>query len=254
MNENRSLRSLVLWVVLFALVLAILGWETDWGDGVSLPVPGASAVAPQPVDVALMPEYAIDGGLAARKETVDRVLFNPTRRPAPPATQTAGGNSAFQHGKYVLTGTTITGDVATAMLREVAGGKSHTVRKGDKIDGALVADVTPDSVKLTLGGDSEELQLKVAVGPTTTAQGPMAGTPMGAQVAREAAAAARAPSQSAFGPLVGGRAVVGQPAAGARPGIVSVGQLLAERRAAAQAAAAGNAPVPNNNSSRGFGR
>ncbi len=262
MNENRSLRSLILWVVLFALVLAILGWETDWGDGVSLPVPGAGAAAPQPVDVALMPEYAIDGGLAARKETVDRVLFNPTRRPAPPATQTAGGNSVFTHGKYVLTGTTVAGDVATAMLREVAGGKSHTVRKGDKIDGALVADVTPDSVKLTLGGDSEELQLKVALGPTTTAQGSMAGTlppgvagaPMGAQVARETAAAARASSQSAFGPLVGGRPVVGQPAAGARPGIVSVGQLLAERRAAAQAAAAANAPVPNNNSSQGFGR
>ncbi|MDE2209610.1 MAG: hypothetical protein KGJ99_07785 [Betaproteobacteria bacterium] len=262
MNESRSLRSLALWVVLFALVLAILGWETDWGDGVSLPVPGAGAVAPQPVDVALMPEYAIEGGLAARKETVDRVLFNPTRRPAPPATQTAGGNSAFAHGKYVLTGTTVAGDVATAMLREVAGGKSHTVRKGDKIDGALVADVTPDSVKLTQGGDSEELHLKVALGPATTAQGPMAGTlppgvagaPMGAEAAREAAAAARARSQSAFGPLVGGQAAVGQPAAGARPGIVSVGELLAERRAAAQAAAAGNAPVPNNNSSRGFGR
>ncbi|MBU6486183.1 MAG: hypothetical protein KGR23_15460, partial [Betaproteobacteria bacterium] len=170
MNESRSLRSLALWVVLFALVLAILGWETDWGDGVSLPVPGAGAVAPQPVDVALMPEYAIDGGLAARKETVDRVLFNPTRRPAPPATQTAGGNSALPHGKYVLTGTTVAGDVATAMLREVAGGKSHTVRKGDKIDGALVADVTPDSVKLTLGADSEDLTLKVAAGPKTTIQ------------------------------------------------------------------------------------
>src|SRR5579863_8408274 len=169
MNESRSLRSVALWVVLFALVLAILGWETDWGDGVSLPVPGAGAVAPQPVDVALMPEYAIVGGLAARKETVERVLFNPTRRPAPPAAQTAGGNSAFPHGKYVLTGTTVAGDVATAMLREVAGGKSHTVRKGDKIDGALVADVTPDSVKLTLGADSEELHLKVALGPATTA-------------------------------------------------------------------------------------
>ncbi|HEV2220832.1 MAG TPA: hypothetical protein VGV08_09765 [Casimicrobiaceae bacterium] len=262
MNESRSLPSLVLWVVLFALVLTILGWETDWGDGVSLPVPGARAVAPQPVDVALMPEYAIDGGLAARKETVDRVLFNPTRRPAPPATQAAGANSVFPHGKYVLTGTTVAGDVATAMLREVAGGKSHTVRKGDKIDGALVADVTPDSVKLTLGGDSEELQLKVASGPATTAQGPIPGTPpgrvagapFGAEAAREAAAAARASSQNAFGPLPGGRAAVGQPVAPTRPGIVSVGELLAQRRAAAQAAAAGNAPVPNNNSSQGFGR
>ncbi len=233
MNESRSLRSLVLWVVLFALVLAILGWETDWGDGVSLPVPGAGAPAPQPVDVVLLPQYSIDGGLAARKETVDRVLFNPTRRPAPPATQTAAGNSAIPHGKYVLTGTTVAGDVATAMLREVAGGKSHTVRKGDKIDGVLVADVTPTSVKLTLGGDSEELQLKVALGPATTAPAPVAGVAIpGVPVAGGSAAPARLPRQNH----------IQQPAVATPPtGPVSFDQLMAERRRAAAAAAGAGA-------------
>ncbi len=244
MNGNRSLRNLLLWVVPFALVLAILGWETDWGDGVSLPVPGAAAAAPQPVDVVLLPQYTIDGGLAARRETVDRVLFNPTRRPAPPATQTAAGASAISHGKYVLTGTTVAGDVATAMLREVAGGKSHTVRKGDKIDGVLVADVTPDSVKLTLGSDSEELHLKVAVGPTTTAPAPLAaapipGVPVASGLGGSAAAAQAQARENRFLQRVAPTPLTAQPGAP-----VSFGQLMAERRRAAAAAAGTGGTAP----------
>ena len=65
MNEIRSLRSVLVWIVPFAIVLAILGWETDWGDGVSIPIPVTPPTSPQPVSVALMPEYRIDGALAA---------------------------------------------------------------------------------------------------------------------------------------------------------------------------------------------
>ena len=260
MNEIRSLRSVLLWVVPFAIVLAVLGWETDWGGGVSLPVPVAPPATPQPVSVALMPEYRIDGGAVARKETVERVLFNPTRRPAPPATQAAGETAVLQKGKYVLTGTTVAGDVATAMLREVAGGKSRTVRKGDKIDGALVAEVTPSSVKLTQGGNTEELSLKVALGPATTIQA--AAPAMQAQGAAQGGVAP-VPGLPAGAAALGGRGVpatairqpaIGQPAAQQRAGgTISVGELLAERRraAAAQAAAGGPAPAQNNNPLQG---
>jgi general secretion pathway protein N len=256
MNEIRSLRSLLVWIVPFAIVLAILGWETDWGDGVSIPVPVTPPTTPPPVSVALMPEYRIDGALAARRETIDRVLFTPTRRPAPPATQTPGETAVLQKGKYVLTGTAIAGNVATAMLREVAGGKSHTVRKGDKIDGALVADVTSDSIKLTQGANTEELHLKVALGPATTLQVPtpgalpggampIPGMPMGTTVPAATSGIPRAVPSALYRQSVPGQAAA-QPATGQRPGIVSVGQLLAERRAAAaaQAAAGGAAPPP----------
>ena len=264
MNEIRSLRTVLLWIVPFAIVLAILGWETDWGDGVSLPVPVAPPTAPQPVSVALMPEYRIDGGAAARRETIERVLFNPTRRPAPPATQAAGESAVLQKGKYVLTGTTVSGGVAMAMLREVAGGKSHTVRKGEKIDGALVAEVTPDGVKLTQGGNTEELHLKVALGPTTTIQAAAPGTPgatpngvapIPGMPAGAAALAGRAGVPRALPAAAFRQPAAGQPAAQQRAGgTISVGELLAERRraAAAQAAAGGAAPAPNNNPLQGF--
>lgn len=188
MNGLGTLRGTLGWVIAFAIVLAILGFETDWGDGVSLPVPAPAASKPKPVDVALMPEYRIAGGLEARKETVERVLFNPTRRPAPPATAAAGGaNSRLDKGQYVLTGTTIDGAVAAAVLKEVKTGKSHVVKKGEKIGDLVVAEVTADKVRLKLGGQFEELDLKIAAGPKTTVQPAAVVPPHAAGVAPAAA-------------------------------------------------------------------
>ena len=85
MNDASALvRGLLIWLVPFAIVVAVLGFETDWGRSVARDTPEPAMPSPQPVAVSLLPEYRIDGGLDARKETVDRVLFNPTRRPAPP--------------------------------------------------------------------------------------------------------------------------------------------------------------------------
>jgi hypothetical protein len=122
----------------------------------------ARAVTP-----ALLPEYKVEGGLAGRAETVNRTLFNPTRRPAPVAVADAG-RAQIKPGQFVLTGTSLAGDRSIAFLKEVAGGKFRTVRQGEQINGMLVAEVKPDRVRLTMGGDSEELVLKVATGPKTT--------------------------------------------------------------------------------------
>ena len=124
-------------------VIAAIGIETDWGRSFNRDAPAPSVTPPQPVAVALLPEYRIDGGTEARRETVDRVLFNPTRRPAPPASQAAGAASAMKRGQYTLTGTTVVGNVATAFLREVNGGKSRSVHQGETRNGVLVAEVRP---------------------------------------------------------------------------------------------------------------
>jgi len=157
-----------LWWLLPSLALAVLlGFEIDWGRRMHrLPDP-PPAIEARPLSPALLPEYKIDGGLAARAETVNRTLFNPTRRPAP-ALAADGGKKQLQRGQFLLTGTTVAGDRSIAFLKEVAGGKSRTVRQGEQINGMLVAEVKPDRVRLTLGDESEELVLKVAVGPRTT--------------------------------------------------------------------------------------
>lgn len=235
MNDTpRVLRSALAWGIPFAVVLAALGYETDWGRDVASDPPEATAVTPQPAAVALLPEYRIEGGVEARKETVDRVLFNPTRRPAPPATQSAGAG-AMPKGQYTLTGTTVAGTVATAFLREVKGGKSRSVHKGDTLNGMLVADVKPDHVRLKQGDEVEDLQLKIALGPKETIQSVAPVVPVAA-AQREAQAAAAANRERAARQALLPGAV--PPAAAPRAGgSASVAELLAERRRAARAAA-----------------
>jgi hypothetical protein len=178
-----------------------------------------AAVVPQPVVVAVLPEYKPTATLATQRDMVDRALFNPTRRPAPVATE--AGKRRLQSGQFVLTGTLIIDGKATAFLRENAGGKSRRVAQGEQINGMLVAEVKPDRVKLTLGDEAEDLVLKVAIGPKTTTQpvaAPAPGTP----------------------PVAGGGAA----------GTAAAGTLAERRRAqqaaeAAAAAASGKPPVLN---------
>ena len=92
----------------------------------------------------------------------------------------------------MLTGTLIVDGKATAFLRENAGGKSRRVAQGEQINGMLVAEVKPDRVKLTLGDESEDLVLKVAIGPKTTTQPVVAPAPGAPAAAAPVAAAARA--------------------------------------------------------------
>jgi hypothetical protein len=225
---DARLKAWVVWALPFALIAVLVAWETDWGHGLKR-VPALDAgVTTQPVTIALLPEYAIGGGIESRRETIERTLFNPTRRPAPPQTVTAA-TPKLQTGQFVLTGTTVIDQKATALLREVNGGRSRRVQQGETINGMLVAEVRSDHVKLTVGPDAELLTLKVAVGPKTTIQ---------PQVAVAPPPTPQPPPGSPGGPPVP------NPAAAPQPGVADVGEVLANRRRAARAAEAAAAQPP----------
>lgn len=214
---DARIRAWLIWALPFVAIALLVGWETDWGHALK-PVPALDTkVAAQPVPVALLPEYRIEGGVDTRRETVERTLFNPTRRPAPP--QTTAAAKAVQTGQFVLTGTTVVDQKATAFLREVNGGRSRRVQQGETINGLVVAEVRSDRVKLKAGDQVEELTLKIAAGPKTTIQPAVAPPPQptGAPNAPQPAsnAAAPAPGQSS-----------------------DVAETLANRRRAARAAEA----------------
>jgi len=212
----------VLWWLLPLLALAaLIGWETDWGRAVDKHPAPAEEVAPKPVAVAVLPEYAIEGGVAARTETVERPLFNPTRRPAPPPAQ--AGTARMQRGQFALTGTTVVEGKSTAFLREIAGNKSRRVQAGESINGMLVAEVKPDRVRLALGDESEELVLKVATNPRATVQPVAAAPPVAPQPPGAAAPASVTPTGAAA---------------------AADAATLAERRRAARAAAAATPQAP----------
>ncbi|HXX86210.1 MAG TPA: hypothetical protein VEN29_19795 [Casimicrobiaceae bacterium] len=217
------------WGIPVAALLLLLALETDWGRHVHR-LPGAPpSVEPKSISTALLPEYQVEGGLAGHAETVNRTLFNPTRRPAPTVAGD-GGRRQMQRGQFMLTGTAVAGDRNIAFLKEIAGGKARSVRQGEQINGLLVTEVRPDRVKLTLGDEFEELVLKVAPGPKTTTQPPQvppAATPPPGVAGAPVPAPAAAPA-----PV---------PAAEAAP----VEQRRRAAAAAAAAAAAGNSPAPS---------
>jgi hypothetical protein len=232
---DARVKAWLVWALPFVLLAALVAWETDWGHGLKrVPALDAGATT-QPVTIALLPEYAIGGGIESRRETIERTLFNPTRRPAPPQTATAA-TPKLQTGQFVLTGTTVIDQKATALLREVNGGRSRRVQQGETINGMLVAEVRSDRVKLTVGPDAETLTLKVAVGPKTTIQPQVAVAPPPAAPppAAPPQQLTQPPPGSPGGPPLPNTAAAPQQPGGAR----DVGEVLANRRRAARAAEA----------------
>jgi hypothetical protein len=189
----------ILWLAPFAVLAALIGLQTGWGREWRRPPVVEAPVAPAPVLTAVVPEFRIDG-VDAMKATVDRPLFNASRRPAPAAPTEATAKPTIQRGQFLLTGTMITSEGAVAYLKESSGtGKAKTVKRGESINGMLVAEVTPDKVTLTVGDESEDLELKVAKGPKTTVQPTAAApaTPGAAQAAQPAGAPAAPPGGAA---------------------------------------------------------
>ncbi len=219
------------WWLLPLLVLALLvGWEIDWGRQIVRLPPAPVPLEPKPVTPALLPDYAIEGGLPANSETVNRTLFIATRRAAP-ALAGEGGPRVLKAGQFLLVGTAMSGNQNIAFLKEVAGGKSRTVRQGETVNGMLVASVTPERVKLTLGDDAEELVLKVAPGPKTTlgAPPPPPGAAQGGAVANAVPVPAPAAAAALPHPVRGSGV----------PGQQQVENARAARRAAHEAEARG---------------
>ncbi len=240
----------LLWWVAPMLALAALLGVRDWtGEEQIHRLPAAPAlIEGKAIVPSVLPEYHLDP-VASLNETVDRTLFNPTRRPAPAAPTSAdGGPKAIQRGQFVLTGTTLAGTRSIAFLREVANGKARTVQGGDKINGMVVSEIGPDRVKFTLDGDVEELTLKVAAGPkVNVAAAPATGVPavaggrtVGGFGRRAGAAAAATAGEGAPPPNVAARRAASRAAAAA-----AAEQAPAGAAAAAPAANANSDPWAN---------
>jgi hypothetical protein len=216
------LRAVAWWLVPLVALALVIGLETDWGRELRKLPPAAEPIAAKPVVTALLPDFEIPGGAAARSDTVNRTLFNPTRRAAP-ALASEAAKPKIQRGQFALTGTMVLDGKSTAFLREISGGKARRVRQGEQINGMTVAEVKADRVKLTLGDEAEELTLKVALNPRPTAQPVVAAPPVTPPPAAAAAGAGQGRQQA---------------------GSQAPAQSFAERREAARAAAAAAQQAP----------
>ena len=233
------LASVTLWVVPVAILAAVIGLETDWGRALRPALPADAPVSPAPVTAVILPGTSLVGGLDTLSATVERPLFNATRKPAPPAIVEAP-KATIQRGQFTLTGTMVADGVAIAYLRDASGGgKTRSVRKGESINGMVVADVGADRVRLKLGEETEDLDLKVAKGPKVTAPA-VAATPAAAPAGTQPAIAAQTGAVPVGAGTGRGGRVRGSVAQAGAPGTDGAENLRAARRAARNAEAQQN--------------
>ena len=150
--------------------------------------PSVAAKKGGPPEAKLLPPLAAASPEGAYPETGARPLWIPTRRPAPPVV--AATQQAFVPGQFVLHGVIMAGNTRIAMLKEKASGRIHRVELGRDVNGLHVAEVEPERVTLTQGGQREVVELRVQRGPG----GAQPSAPAPAQSA--AAAAVGVPNRS----------------------------------------------------------
>ena len=79
---------------------------------------------------------------------------------APELLIVSNSERALQTHRFSLIGTTLSGDLRTALLRENASGESRMVVEGGRVDDMTVAAVGSDRVELRVGARTEELELR----------------------------------------------------------------------------------------------
>ncbi|MEO8101072.1 MAG: hypothetical protein ABI790_01010 [Betaproteobacteria bacterium] len=143
--------------------VGVIGYETGWGQAVR-PLPPAAQDAARATDMpATLPAFALPSLDSAFKETADRPLFTPTRRPA--AVNLAGSAPAMKKGQFKLSGTSVNREFTTAFLLETATGKTVRVTRGKEINGITLDTVETNRVVLKQGEETEELTLRTASSP-----------------------------------------------------------------------------------------
>ena len=164
--------------------LAVIGYETQWGTNLR-PVPvSALGQGAKNGDTSLLPAFELPAMDTGFKETVDRPLFSPSRRPVP--VLTGAGQTVMKKGQFRLAGTVVNQDLPYAFLVEIATGKGMRVAMGADIMSTGISVASIDAVRVVLkqGEETEELTLRTASSPPppTAAPGiPAAGLPGQAQ-------------------------------------------------------------------------
>ena len=142
--------------------LAALGVETQWGRALRPALPVANAGVRGGDMVATLPAFNLPSLDSAFRESGERPLFTPTRRPS--AVNLASA-PVMKKGQFKLSGTSVNNDLTVAFLLETATGKTVRVTKGKEVNGMTLDAVEPDRVVLKQGDETEELVLRTAASP-----------------------------------------------------------------------------------------
>lgn len=146
--------------------VAVVGLETDWGKQLRAtgtperPAAGGTELAPA------LPAFKLGDADTVFRESGERPLFTPTRRPPLPVQ--AAAVQQMKRGQFKLAGTVVNADTSVAYLVEIAGNKTLRVNKGAEVlgqAGLVVDSVEPSRVVLKMGDETEILELRTAASP-----------------------------------------------------------------------------------------
>jgi hypothetical protein len=155
-------------------LVAVIGAQTQWGAAIRPATVLTVAKAPAAGDTSLLPAFVLPGVDAGFKESLDRPLFLPTRRPVP--VTTAPAQPLMKKGQFRLAGTVVNQEQPFAFLVEIATGKGVRVAKGAEIPSTGISLATVDAMRIVLkqGDETEELSLRTASSPPAPAAAPAA--------------------------------------------------------------------------------
>lgn len=155
------------WLAVSCGLATGIGFQTDWGRQVHLPVS-----VERPVEEGFTaPRLVAPFELAAPDtflETAMRPVFSVTRRPAPPPPPPEPPKPTMKKEQFVLTGVTVSASGNFAFLAEKAANRGRVVREGNEINGITVKQITATQVTLGQYDDTEVLTLKTAKGPAAS--------------------------------------------------------------------------------------
>jgi hypothetical protein len=162
MTHRLRLSGARLRLLLVAAVASLAVWAwSKWGPlpaTVHSAASAAQAVAPRS---APFPNATGDG--ERRVVTAERQGSTTSSvSPAPKALSASNGAPASQANRFSLIGTTLSGDLRIALLRENATGESREVVDGGRVDDMTVRVVAGNRVLLRAGSRTEELELQSA--------------------------------------------------------------------------------------------
>lgn len=146
------------WIAVVAALSAVIAAEhflgrVEIGEGPRAPAKIAEA--------RLLPAFTLPPEGQSATDTVTRPLFVPTRRLSPPVATAAA--TTMKKGQFVLTGVTVLPEASYVFLRDVATGKTQSVKKGSLVNGITVELVEPRRIVLRQGDETEDLPLNIQV-------------------------------------------------------------------------------------------
>jgi len=177
--------ALLAWALVNAALVLSIGKELGWGEKLVQPLPAPEVHPSAPVEIALLPDFRLPAREKAYAQSLERPLFVPNRRKAPPVPAAPPPPPpTMQKGQFQLLGTIITDEMKIAVIKEISSGKERQVVQGYNINGLQLDLVESDRIVFSQYGDQEEIRLRIQRSPRPVA------APQGGQGARVQAAPA----------------------------------------------------------------